>query len=115
VVEWAEDLPDAFAGQTANGMMPFGKFSIPEDEAVWKYTGPKNPIFSIPSETGSEHPSDDREILVSTPPFSTPLSQNRKKTVKQYKGGYSSTDCSSEGDREGDSDTDGDEMDLDDS
>lgn len=110
VFEWAEGLPDAFAGQTANGMMPSGMFSIPEDDDVWKYTGPKNPRFSIPSETTSEYPSDNREVLVFTPPFFPPSSQNRKKTVMQYKGRYSSTDCSSEGDGEGD-DSD---MDLDD-
>jgi hypothetical protein len=110
VFEWAEGLPDAFAGQTANGMMPSGMFSIPGDDPVWKYTGPKNPIFSIPSATGSEYPSRDREVLVYTPPFSTPSSQSLGKTVMAYKGGYSSTDYSSEGD----DDNDFDSMDLDD-
>jgi hypothetical protein len=112
VLEWAEGLPDAFAGQTANGMMPAGMFSIPEDDAVWNYIGPKNPRFSIPSEIGSEYPSDDREVLVSTPPFSAPSSQRQDKTVMDYKGRYSSTDDSSEGDGEG-YDNDSDYMNLD--
>ena len=110
VFEYADDLPDAFAGQTANGMMPSGLFSILEDDPLWDYKGPKDPRFSISLNTTPEYPSEDREVLVSTAPFSMPSSQHRKRTVMQYKGGYSTTDCSSEG--EGD-DSDG--MDLDDS
>jgi hypothetical protein len=110
VFNWAEGLPDDFAAQTANGMMPSGNFLIPKDEDFWKYTGPENPKFTIPSDTTSEYPSDERLILVSTPPFAPPVSQNRKRTVNQYKGSYSS----SEGEG-GDSDNDGDNMDLDDS